>query len=325
MATPLDCERVLATIDWSEIVLIEHGFDSGYKVDKKLHALARKGSSTRTSNQSPRPGKFARYQRGDGAPNKSVREQLETRSGWAAARFHHPIYSLMRVGWDGFGDVKTRRALYSEEVLIERWLEIRLSRFVDMGTWSERRPMSPSLMRALAANGTGYALAALLHGALRSEDMGESPRDAVQRAVECMVLAFARGEFRLTWRIVAARVRQQLLDRFEIQGLVADTASMDLAAAVDAAREWLAHLDLDGKMSPADGGRAFRKWRNSESGRLLDIAFVPIEDAKAARARRPVPVTMEPIARGQFQHERDFGKRARKVVKDALADYAADA
>jgi hypothetical protein len=323
MATPLDCERVLATIDWSNIVLIEHELDSGYAVDEKLRVLAAKRGVGRARVESPSPGKFARYQRGDCAPNRTVLDLLDTRSGWAGGRFYHPLYSFMRVGWEGFSDPKARRDLAREEVRIERWLDIRLSRFVDMGQTSEWRLMTRPLMRALAANGTGYALAALLHGALRAEDMGENPKAAVQHAVECMVLAFARGEFQVTWPLVAARLRQQLLDRFEADGRVADTASLDLRAAVRAAREWLENLDLEGKMRPTDGCRAFYEWRKSESGRLLDIAFVPVEEAEAARIRHPVRVALEPVPRGQFEHVRDLGQRARKIVRTALGEYAA--
>lgn len=326
MAYRLDCERVLATVDWADSVLLETGLQSGYAVDGLLAGRrpghAGQGAPKDTSR--PPPGKFARYQRGDCVPSVSILERLDTASGLAVGRFQHPLYTVLRVGWEDHETWQARDLLDSALADTERWLAMRLSRFVDLGWTFERRPMTTRLMHALAMTGTGHALTALLWGAMERADHGEDPRPAIERALQCMALAFGRGEFPLTWPLVAARVRQRVLDAIAVDGCVADTAAVDLSAAVNSARALFAVTPGARLPTAAQRRRCLQEWLSgSPEAVALKPRYVPPDQAAASRRTRPVALHMMPVARGQFGHVRDFGRRAREVLAGAFGDYVA--
>lgn len=324
MSYRLDCERILATVDWADSVLLETGLQSGYAVDAFLAGRSprRTGQGAPKGASRPPPGKFARYQRGDCVPSVSVVERLDTASGLAVGRFQHPLYTVLRVGWENHESWQARDLLESALGDTERWLALRLSRFVDLGWTFERRPMTTRLMHSLAMTGTGHALTALLWGAMERADHGEDPRPAIERALQCMVLAFARGEFPLTWPLVAARVRQQVLDAIAVDGRVADTASIDLSAAVSSARAVIAVVPGQRLATAAERRRRVQQWLSSApEATALSPQFVPPDEAALSRRANPVGLQMLPVPRGQFGHVRDFGRRARAVLVDALADY----
>lgn len=324
MAYRLDCERVLATVDWADSVLVETGLKSGYAVDAFLRGLKRSSVRRGTTEEAspPPPGKFARYQRGDCAPSHRVLEQLDTATGLAVGRFQHPLYTVLQVGWEGRDSWQSRDLLEAALGDTERWLGLRLSRFVDLGWTFERRPMTARLMQSLAMMGTGHALTALLWGAMERADHGEDPRPAIERAMQCMVLAFARGEFPLTWPLVAARVRQRVLDAIVVEGHVADTAALDLGTAVRSAQALFA-VTPGARLEPAaQRRRRLQEWLSSApQAAALKPRFVVPEEAAQSRRAHPVAVQMLPVPRGQFAHVRDFGRRAREVLTSALGDY----
>lgn len=246
--------------------------------------------------------------------------QLDTTSGLAIGRLHHPLYTVLRVGSAGRDSWQFRDLLEGALGDTERRLAVRLSRYVDLGWTFERRPMTPRMMLTLAASGTSYALTALLCGAMERAEYGEDPRPAIERALQCLVLAVSRGEFRLTWPVIAARVRQQVLDTITLDGRVADTAPINLTAAVVEARAVLKEAS-NARCTPKQCTQRVRAWLSGSEAAMLKPRFVHPDEALASRRRHPVALKMLPIPRGQFAHVRDYGRRAREVLARALADY----
>lgn len=330
MASKLTCERILATIDWADQVLRDYGVQSGYGMDGVLR-MGRYGWSRRT--RAPRgsqakapiaPGRFARYLRGDCVPSRDVIEQLDAGDGLAHARFFHPLYRVLQVGRDGYQEWEGQSSV--EEVVdeLDRRLPFRLTRYVDHGYTYEHKPMTRRRLLDLTACGDGYAVAALLMAVLQAD--GEEALLAGQCAFQCMVLAFARGEFPSTWPLVAARIRQQVLDRVVFDGKALDTTSIDLVAAVSTARQ---HAELndsaDVNTRASEDRQRLRAWLKSSSAHVAAITppIVPIVQANRVPLRQRVPLKLQAPPRGRFNHVRDFGSSARPVLLRDLHDYVA--
>lgn len=332
MPSLLTCERVLATVEWADAALREHKVESGYAMDAVLRGDAQ--TERRRKNrkddsgpsESPPPSKFARYQRGDSVPSWQVIEQL-FRGGDAAGRFSHPLFDVLKVGLAGYqsadGDEIVLQALWDAE----RRIDQRLSRYIDAGIRFERLAMTRRRLRDLASCGDSYALTALLCGAMELHHQELDPLLAAQRAFQCMVLMFARGEFGTTWPLLAARVRQQVLDRLEFEGRALDTASVDMAAAIDCARRVIALKEFAEPSVRASRRRQLlRHWLDSADQDVTAITprIVSSQVARNARANRPVVLQMLSTPRGRFGHVRDYGKSAKAVLRAALGDYVKD-
>jgi hypothetical protein len=330
MPAKLTCERILATVDWADQVLRDYGVESGYGMDGVLR-LGQYRWSRRT--RSPRgaqakapvaPGKFARYLRGDCVPSRRVLENLDAGDGRAYARFFHPLYRVLQVGWDGYQEWEGQVSVEEAVDELDRRLPFRITRYLDQGYIYEHKPMTRRRVLDLTACGDGYAVAALLMAVLEAD--GEEALITGQCAFQCMVLAFARGEFPSTWPLVAARVRQQVLDRINHGGRALDTASIDLAATIATTRE---HARLNGPGDadvPASKDRQrLREWLKSAPGHVAAITpqIVPTDQAKHALAQNGVALKLQSAPRGRFNHVRDFGSSARPVLLRELRDYVA--
>ena len=127
----------------------------------------------------------------------------------------------------------------------------------------------------------------------------------------------------LARRGVAFRLRQQILDRIVVDGLVADTAAFDLIPALVSARRMLKEMQAGGALRAADQRTYVRSWLRShvDSHANWQLAFVTPEAAALSLRGRPVALRMESRPTGQFNHMRDFGRRAKAVLAPALGDY----
>lgn len=324
MASKLTCERILATVDWAHAVLYEHELATGYQVDELL-TTGRRAGAPRVKTEAPPPGKFARYLRGSCVPSREVIEQLDTRGGLAPARFGHPIYEVLRTGVSRYS--KYPESFDVEYALheVERWLPNKLTRIVDLGWAYERKPPTPRRALDLAVHGNSYALAALLAQTMELHSLEEDPLSTAQRAFQCMVLTFARGEFASTWPMMAVRIRQQVLDAVHFEGLALDTASVDLRAAVEACRKAIPLGPWDGvALRPSQQRQWLRAWLSQQDDptvALMTPKRVTVEEALAARAQRPVALRMESGPLGRHGHVRDFGGRAQAELAAALRGY----
>lgn len=327
MAAKLTVERILATVEWAHAVLFEHNRTSGYKVDELL-TPRRRARKSEVQTDVPPTGQFARYLGGSCVPSREVIEQLDTRGGLAPARFAHPIYAVLRTGVARYSDNRGHFDIEDALFEVERFLSLKLTRVRDLGWAYERMPPTPRRALDLAVHGNGYALAALLAQAMELQESEVDPLPTAQRAFQCMVLAFARGEFATTWPTMAVRVRQQVLDALQFDGQVLDTASLDVRAAVDACKNALQRVPQGGaQLTPSAQRQWVRSWLSQPDDRtvaLMTPKRVAKDEALAARDRCPVILKMESLPLGRHGHIRDFGKRARAHLLAAMHGYVVE-
>lgn len=318
-------ERVLATVDWAHVAMEGSGRGSGYAMDPRPRRAVdgKAGSPPRARAHSL--GLFARYLRGDTSPSQEQLFYMDQQVEGAWSRFSHPLYLLL-------ANPSTE---WHELVEILDDLATRLQSRIfqtdgPQGSGVYQLPTTSRRQTDLAVQGDGYAFTALLALALHAKGEEDFPLalDVSTRAYQCMLFAFARGEFRSIRTALTVRIRQQVLDQIECQGMVLDTASLDIEAGI---AQLHALLDRHGLADPATNGaarrRLFRQILAGDHGELLPLITpvrVSVAVAAAHRVQHRKPIEMDSLPRGRFQHVRRFGKRARGVLSTALADYWVD-
>lgn len=321
----LRLEGVLATVDWAHVVLTGSGQSSGYAMDLRPKRL--RGVDTRElrSERPQSPGLFARYLRGDTAPSY---RQLLSMDGWvegASSRINLPIYRVLAK--------PTTEWCELVEVLGDVALSLHCKVFDVSGPQGPGMYQLPTTSRRqtdLAAQGDGFALTALLVLALnaKSEENHSLALDIATRAYQCMVMAFARGEFSSIRSAISVRVRQQVLDQIECDGIVLDTASLDIETGMIRLRELLEQNHLE-EHAAGDSARR-RLFREILAGShpgvlsLITPARVPLAVATRLRSQHRRPINIDSLPRGRFRHVSRFGKRARNVLRANLGDYWVD-
>lgn len=319
----LRLERVLATVDWAHVVLEGSGEASGYAMDPRPQRPV--GDEVGRSTRAHSPGLFARYLRGDTAPSYEQLYYMDEQVDGSWSRFSHPVYRLL---------AKPTTEWYElVEILDDLALSLHCRIFgIDgaQGPGKYQLPTTSRRQRDLAVQGDGYALTALLALALHAKGEEDLPLalDVATRAYQCMLFAFARGEFWSIRSALAARIRQQILDQIECDGMVLDTASLDIEAGIARLREVLErHRLAEPTASSAARRRLFRQILAGDHGELLPLitpARVPVAVAAAHRVQHAQPIEMNSRPSGRFQYVRRFGARARDVLRAALADYWRD-
>jgi hypothetical protein len=319
----LRLERVLATVDWAHIVLEGSGQASGYAMDPRPRPP--KDNEAGRSARAHSPGLFARYLRGDTTPSSDQLYYMDERVEGSWSRFSHPVYRLL---------AKPTTEWYElVEILDDLALSLHCRIFDIDGAQGPGKYQLPTTSRRqtdLAVQGDGYALTALLALALHAKGEENFPLalDVATRAYQCMLFAFARGEFWSIRSALAARIRQQILDQIECNDMVLDTASLDIEAGIARLRELLErHHLVEPTANSAARRRLFRQILAGEHTGVLPLITprrVPVAMAAACRAQHQRPIEMDSQPRGRFQHVPRFGKRARSVLRAALAGYWVD-
>lgn len=321
----LRVERVLATVDWAHFAMEGRGRGSGYAMDPRPRRSTdgKAGPPTRTRTHSL--GLFARYLRGDTAPSEQQLYYMDERVEGSRSRFYHPLYRLLAEPTTEWHELV--------EILDDLALSLQCRIFdIDgaQGPGMYQLPTTSRRQTDLAVQGDGYALTALLALALhaKGEEDFALALDVATRAYQCMLFALARGEFRSIRTALTVRIRQQVLDQIECQGMVLDTASLDIEVGIARLREL---LDRHGLADPGANGaarrRLFRQVLAGGHGELLPLitpARVPVAVAAALRVQHRKSIEMDSLPRGRFQHVRRFGKRARGVLSAAISDYWVD-
>lgn len=318
MPAVYSCERILAGVDWAHAELRAMNKTSGYAMDELLKDY-QKGD--------PRPGKFARYLRGENMPNEMVLMELMSAHGSdASERMQLPLYDVLARGHQALLECDA-----DVEVLfkIERRLDFRLTRY-----WSdngiESVEITPARALTLATYANSYALAALLIWAPSRQaldtDGGAVDSKAClrigQRAFQCLILAMASGEFPQTGPVLAARIRQRVLDPLEWQGHRLDTASIDVMAAVEVGRRLLEQARSQTTRSKQRG--ALRKLLTQGDAADLEIItpkIVPAERAAAMRQKHPVELAFGQLPIGKANLVVGYGASARRELQSSLGDY----
>ena len=320
----LRLERVLATVDWAHVAMEGSGQGSGYAMDPRpRRSVGGKAGPPRARAHSL--GLFARYLRGDTSPSQAQLFYMDEQVEGSRSRFFHPLYPLLANPTTEWHELV--------EILDDLALSLQCRIFDIEGAQGPGMYQLPTTSRRqtdLAAQGDGYALTALLALALHAqgEENFALALDVATRAYQCLLFALARGEFRSIRTVLTVRIRQQIFDQIECQGMVLDTANMDVETGVARLREL---LDRHCLADPAANGparrRLFRQILAGGHGELLPLitpARVPVAVAAAHRLQHRKPIEMDSLPRGRFQHVRRFGKRAKGVLSAALADYWVD-
>lgn len=313
-------ERVLATVDWAHAELRERKKSSGYAMDSLFKNYS-KGAH--------RPGKFARYLRGDNSPNHDfLNELMLDNDGQSFERMQLPLYEVLRLGHMRFRDGNPDdRVLFD----IGLRLDFRLIRYWENGAF-EAIEITPASALKLATYANSYALAALLMWAssqqmIATEEVPESRACLVigQRAFQCLILTMASGEFPQTGPVLTARIRQRVLDQLSWQGHRLDTASVDLAAAVEVGRSMVAAARGQSSSSKQRGVLS-KLLRNADSPDIEAITpkIVPQEQADAAHARHPVKLVFREAPIGKANLVSGYGSKASTQLRIDLGDYLSD-
>lgn len=336
MPLSYDCERIFGTIEWAHATLRVFNVGSGYAMDQvmkeRVELCGAKG----------RPGLFARYLRGDCVPRPRTQVDLEEHSS-SSFYLGLPIWDVLRVGFDGYSTREGQEAVEQAVLDVERWFEPRLTRYAGPGLVITNPQFTPPYGLRLCAHGSNYALTVLLNAALWFAEWSESetkelegvpgvrprrvshatdPLRMGQRAFQCMVLSFAAGEFPVTAPLVAARVRQRILDRLIFHDKVLDTAAIDLNAAMDAGRQVLREAQAHSRARFKQ--RAWlQSWLKSGDSRVADMTPTIVEPAiaEASRQRRPVVLRLQAPAIGRHGHQHELGSKARDTLLRALHGY----
>lgn len=321
MPTVYSCERILAGVDWAHAELCAMNKASGYAMDELLKEY---------QSGDPRPGKFARYLRGENLPSERVlMELMSAHRSDASERMQLPLYDVLARGHHALLDSDADIDVLFE---IERRLTYRLTRHWS-GNGLEAVEITPARASTLASHANSYALTALLVWAPSRQaldsDGGSVDSNAClligQRAFQCLILTMASGEFAQTGPVLTARVRQRVLDGLEWQGQQLDTASVDVAAAVEAGRRLLEQTRT--QTTPSKQRSALRKLLTQDNA--ADLAaitpkIVPVEHAQAMRAKHPVALAFPPTPGAKANRVSGYGLKARALLLKELAGYVQD-
>lgn len=333
MALRYDCEGVLSTIEWAHSLLETRQQASGYAMDK---VIARIVQLTRSKPDSAQ-GLFARYLRGDNVPRWETQADLIGDD----AQAHYPslpLWGVLRIGLTGYSSPDGAESVRNLLDDLQGRFERRITRYEGPGLTVVAVPPSKAFALDLCAYGSCHATAVLLAMAMdvqsleddaAAEALGKhraysavSPLLVGQRAFQCLMLAFAADEFPVTAPLVAARVRQQVLDGLNADGEVLDTAAVDVPDAVAIARE---ALDEARHFSPSRyKQRAYlRDWLKSSDERVARITptVTTPEVALASRQERPVPLVLRSPTGTRRRHASTLGKRAKAKLLSAMDGY----
>lgn len=329
MAWSYDVERILATIEWAHATLLEHGREGASAMDRVLA----KCQSSKSGRKPEKWSRFARYLRGDNVPRGDtvcdlIRDDL--RVNYATL----PVFNVLRVGMDGYG---TDGGNHQVEVALDDLqgrFQRRITRYEGPGLVVVSAPPTRKGGFELAAYASSHAVAVLLAWAMELQterqhfdaapnEYSSPPYNALhmgQRAFQCLMLAFAQGEFPVTAPLMAARVRQKVLDRLCVDGQVLDTAAVDVDAAVKAARDAL-DLARAGRANAFQQRAFLRAWLKSNDPAVAQLTpqVAAPEQAHAARQARPVALHLRAAdAKGRA---RALGKRAHTTFSKGMAEY----
>lgn len=318
MPHSFSCERILATVDWAHAELREQGRFSGYAMDSLLACVDKETS---------RPGLFARYLRGENSPSRKMLNNLAYRHGSSAVeRMDLPLYEVLRRGHANFLTLDP----FDKQLLdIETRLNFRLKRYLGEMTYATVEPTRARAL-TLASYGDSTALAALLMWApsKQIEDPEEStgdPTDCLvigQRAYQCLILSMANGEFPQTGPVLAARIRQQVLDSLSAGDRRLDTASIDIEAAVSAGRCLLEQASK--RTTLAKKRRILRiALAGHFSGHVdtMTPKIVLAEEADQARRKHPVKLAFGAVPMSKANLVSGYGSNARNHLRAAMGDY----
>jgi len=115
-----------------------------------------------------------------------------------------------------------------------------------------------------------------------------------------------------------------VLDAIAVDGCVADTAAVDLSAAVNSARALFAVTPGARLPTAAQRRRCLQEWLSgSPEAVALGAGHAPPAHGAAPLRTGPAACSWMPVGRGQFVHVGDFGRRAREVLAGAFGDYVA--
>lgn len=333
MALSYDCERILGTIEWAHQGLWQHGRGNGRAMDVLMGKLR----SERASSAPERASRYARYLRGDNVPRADAVFGLlgdDLRVNY----WQLPLFDLLRVGVDGYGTRDGRNSVEFALDDLQRRFVRRITSYEGPGLTQVSVQPSRKIVLELCAYGSCHATAVLLAWAIdlqqqrdefetRPDDFGAPPFNPLyvgQRAFQCLIFAFAQGEFPVTGPLVAARVRQQVLDHLKADGQVLDTASIDVDAAVATAREVLDPA-REGRANPFQQRAALRAWLKSQSLALEGVTPQITSPALAEAARQARPVALHLQAVDERGRPRLFGKRAQATLLEAMVGYVSSA
>jgi hypothetical protein len=337
MALRYDCEGVLSTIEWAHTQLASWGEASGYAMDK---VMARRVQLSRSKPDSAQ-GLFARYLRGDNVPRGETQGDLLGHDLHA----HYPslpLWGVLRVGLAGYASPPGADRVRSLLDELQGRFERRITRFEGPGLTYVALVPSKAISLDLAAYGSCHATAVLLAMAMDVQDIhdseaqqrweGEPAYRGVsalllgQRAFQCLMLAFAADECPVTAPLVAARVRQQVLDGLNADGKVLDTAAVDVDAAIEVAREAIEQSRAVSRSRYKQ--RAWlRNWLQSADERvaLITPAITTAEAALASRQARPVLLTLRLSSGTRRRHVSVLGKRAKEKLMSEMRGYVTKA
>lgn len=291
-------ETVLATVDWAHCVLRVTGATSGYALD------------------GDRSGLFARYLRGDNSPRlfEVIYRDAPMPGNGTAIRFFHPIYVVL-------GRSPSDGDLNYALITASRRVHTRV--FDTSGALLPGNALRPATSRRLldlAVQGDGFALATLIAYFFKAARMAEPALalEAGLRAWQCLLLAVAGGEFAAIGRLLAARLRQQVLNQAVHQGETWDTATPDLQVVLPALRRAVPGL---ASAAGASRRRLLREVLVSPSGEvraLLVPDLVSVAEAERRRQEHVRALDLDGPPRGRFQEMPRLGAKARAIARAAF-------